>query len=117
MTATPLQLIGLTILVLAATATASAQTVNPITTLTVPQQAEVPISPATPGTNPGSLNNETTGTNPITGLPCSGAGSLSVSGAGGLSDSATPPPDSTSPTPELPSLNSVFGSSTSLGSC
>lgn len=122
MVARPLKL-GAAMLLLAA-ASASAQTTsnpnnsNPVTILTVPQTAEIPVSPVTPSTAPGSvLNNETTGTNPLTGLPCSGAGSLSVSGAGALSDSATPPPDSTSPTPQLPSLSSVFGTSTTLGSC
>lgn len=88
--------------------------------LVILQRGEVPISPATPGTLPGTLNNETTGTNPLTGLPCSGQGSLAVSGAGGLADTALPPPGgdtTTEPTTQLPSLTSVFGSSSSLGAC
>jgi hypothetical protein len=82
--------------------------------LTLPNQAEIPVSPATPGS---VLSNETTGSNPLTGLPCTGAGALAVSGAGGLSDSASAPPDSDSSSPQLPTVSSVFGSSTSLGSC
>lgn len=88
--------------------------------LLIPQQNEIPVSPATPGTLPGSLSNQTTGINPITGLPCSGQGSLAVSGAGSLADAATPPPgsDATStPTAQLPSVSSVFGTTTTLGSC
>jgi hypothetical protein len=111
------KLIGVGLLISAATG-ASAQTLNPITTLTLPQQSEISVSPALPSTAPGSLTSETTGTNPLTGLPCSGAGALSVSGAGGLSITTTAPPGSTSPTtPQLPTITSVFGSSTALGAC
>ena len=89
---------------------------NPVTILTVPNQAEVPISAVTPATTPGSLlTGESTGSNPLTGLPCSGAGSLSVSGVGGLADSATPPPDADTSTPQLPTITSVFGTATTLG--
>jgi hypothetical protein len=107
-------------MLLTAGAGASAQTTpNPFNNLTVPNQAEVPVSPVTPATTPGSvLTGESTGSNPFTGLPCSGAGSLSVSGVGGLADTATPPPgaDDTA-TPQLPTMTSVFGSATTLGSC
>ena len=96
---------------------APAQTVNPFVPQLVPQPAETPVSPVTPSTTPGGLTNETSGNNPLTGLPCTGQGSLAVSGAGALSDSATPPPDQTLLTPQLPTLSSVFGSSTALGSC
>jgi hypothetical protein len=93
--------------------------------MTVPQEPEVPVSPALPSTAPGSLTNETTGTNPVTGLPCSGAGALSVSGAGALGgtgvggpgEAAGAPTEPTSDTYQLPTLTSVFGSSTALGAC
>jgi hypothetical protein len=118
MVTTRFKLIALAILALVASAAAAAaQNVNSSTPLIVPQQSEAAVSPAAPGLLPGTLTNETTGINPLTGLPCTGGGSLAISGAGGLSDSANQPPDSTSPTPQLPSLNSVFGSGTSLGAC
>lgn len=119
MVARPLKLAMAMLLTAAAYAGASAQTnPNPVTVLTVPNQAEVPVSAVTPATTPGSLlTGESTGSNPLTGLPCSGAGSLSVSGVGGLADSATPPPDSDSSTPQLPTITSVFGSATTLGPC
>jgi hypothetical protein len=110
--------IGLTVLLLTASVSiTAAQNANPITSLSLPEQREIAISPSTPGTTPGALSGETTGTNPLTGLPCSGQGSLSVSGAGGLADVATPPPDETSATPQIPSGSSVFGPQTTLGSC
>jgi hypothetical protein len=122
MAARPLKVLGLIVLVLSATgAVAAAQNFNGASPLTLPQQGETAISPALPGTGPGTLTNETTGTNPLTGLPCSGLGSLAVSGAGGLPDSATAPPgsDATTDAPEdeLPAITSVFGSTTTLGAC
>jgi hypothetical protein len=87
--------------------------------LTLPQTTENPVSPINPGTLPGSTS-AGVGTNPITGLPCNGAGSISVSGAGGLFGTATPPvgtanvnqvPVGTPPT------TSIYGSQSSLGSC
>jgi len=42
-------------------------------------------------TSGGLLTNTTTGTNPLTGLPCSGPGALSVSGPGGLPGSRSAP--------------------------
>ena len=109
------QLIGLVVLLVAAGAAAAlAQG------LLIPQRNEVPISPATPGTAPGSLTNQTTGTNPITGLPCSGQGSIAVSGVGGLGDTASQPPggDPSLPaTEQLPSLTSVFGTGSGAGAC
>jgi hypothetical protein len=91
----------------------------------LPQMPEAPVSPINPGTLPGStaaIGGSATGTNPITGLPCNGSGSLSVSGAGGLPGTATPPPqDSTETLDQIPvgtpPFNSVFGSQTNLGSC
>jgi hypothetical protein len=116
MNAKRLKLIALMLLAAAASPAALAQT--PLTGLTVPNSAEIPVSPVTPGTTPGSvLIGESSGTNPLTGLPCSGAGSLAVTGVGGLSDTATPPPGGDSSTPQLPTLTSVFGTSSTLGSC
>jgi hypothetical protein len=123
---TALKLTGAALLAVVANVAASAQTVNPgtnsittnpITTLTLPQQPEIAVSPASPGTAPGSFGNETTGSNPLTGLPCTGEGSLAVSGAGGLADTASPPVGSSPTTPELPTITSVFGSPSTLGSC
>ncbi len=108
----PHRMIAFILLVSAGNA-ASAQTPNQITTLTLPNQVEVPVSPATPSS---LLSGESTGSNPITGLPCSGAGSLSVSSVDDTTDTSTPP-DSTPATPTLPTVSSVFGSSSSLGSC
>jgi hypothetical protein len=120
MVARPLKLAIAMLLTAAAGAGASAQTAsNPVAVLTLPNQAEVPVSPVTPATTPGSvLTGESAGLNPLTGLPCSGAGSLSVSGVGGLADTATPPPGADdSATPQLPTITSVFGTATTLGSC
>lgn len=80
---------------------------NPTATLTLPEQPEIPVSPATPGTQPGTTAaSQPSGTNPVTGLPCSGAGATSASTVGGS-------------TPDLPSMpappNSVY--SQNLGAC
>jgi hypothetical protein len=124
MTAKPFALICLSALFMTVCETVTpAQSLNPSSALILPEQAEAPISPGTPGTGPGSLTNQTTGTNPLTGLPCSGAGALSESGAGQLPDASTPPPGGTTPTDDdqgsipVPALNSVFGSATSIGAC
>jgi hypothetical protein len=98
---------------------------NPTSLFTLPQTAEPAVSPINPGTLPGStaaIGGSATGTNPITGLPCNGAGSLSVSGAGGLPGTATPPPqDSTETLDQIPvgtpPITSVYGSQSNLGSC
>jgi hypothetical protein len=101
--------------------TTPAQNVNPATALVVPEQTEVPVAPTTPGTGPGTLSNETTGTNQFTGLPCSGEGALATTAAGELPDATSPPQGSSTPSDQgainLPSLSSVFGSSSSLGAC
>jgi hypothetical protein len=110
------KLIGVALLISAATG-ASAQTLNPIMPLTLPAQPEVSVSPALPSTAPGSLTSETTGTNTFTGLPCTGAGALSVSSAAELGDTAGGSTDSTSFTAQLPRITSVFGSSPALGAC
>jgi len=120
MAAKLLRLIGLAAFTLMASSNATLpQILNPSAPFTLPQEGEIAVSPALPGTAPGMLFNQTTtGTNPLTGLPCSGEGSLAVSGAGVLADTVTPPPDATSsPAIQLPSITSVFGSASSLGSC
>jgi hypothetical protein len=92
---------------------------------TVPQMAEPAVSPINPGTLPGStaaIGGSATGTNPITGLPCNGSGSISVSGAGGLPGTATPPPGLSAETLDqipvgTPPVTSIYGSQSNLGSC
>jgi hypothetical protein len=126
MAAKRIERISLSVLVLIATATVvlaqnlntsnplqSGNTTNPVlsgNTTVLPPRHQAPVSPAFPS---GLLNNVTNGTNPLTGLPCSGPGSLSVSGAGGL-PGATVPPVNGETTPQLPA--SVFGNNTS-GAC
>lgn len=98
---------------------------NAYSPFTVPQMAEPAVSPINPGTLPGStaaIGGSATGTNPITGLPCNGSGSISVSGAGGLPGTATPPPGLSTETLEqipvgTPPVTSVYGSQSNLGSC
>jgi hypothetical protein len=97
---------------------------NPTMPLTLPQMAEPPVSPINPGTLPGStaaIGGSATGSNPLTGLPCNGAGSISVSGAGGLPGTATPPPGTAETLDRIPvgapPTTSVYGSQLNLGSC
>lgn len=98
---------------------------NAFSPFTVPQQAEQPISPINPGTLPGStaaIGGSATGTNPITGMPCNGSGSIAVSGAGGLPGTATPPPGVSTETLDqipvgAPPTTSIYGSQSNLGSC
>jgi hypothetical protein len=98
---------------------------NPSTLFSLPEMAEPAVSPINPGTLPGTtaaIGGSAIGTNPVTGLPCNGAGSLSISGAGGLPGTATPPPqDSTETLDQIPvgtpPTTSVFGSQSNLGSC
>lgn len=109
MAAKRMELIGLTALVLAATAAAAlAQSV------TLPQGPELAVSPALPS---GLLTGESTGSNPLNGLPCTGGGASAVSGLGGLGDTTTPPPGNDSADVQAPPIVSVFGSGTTLGAC
>jgi hypothetical protein len=65
-------------------------TFNPVPSTSstlLPPRPENPVSPALPT----ALLPNTTGTNPLTGLPCTEPGSLSVSGAGTLPGSSPPP--------------------------
>jgi hypothetical protein len=97
---------------------------NPSNPFSLPQMPEAPVSPINPGTLPGStaaIGGSATGVNPITGLPCNGGGSLSISGAGGLPGTATPPPGTDETLDQIPvgtpPFNSIYGSQSNLGSC
>ena len=90
----------------------------------LPEVPEPPVSPINPGTLPGTtsaIGGSATGTNPITGLPCNGSGSISVSGAGGLPGTATPPPGLNETLGQIPVgtplFTSIYGSQSNLGSC
>jgi len=94
-------------------------TLNPSSSLTLPQPpvaAEVPVSPITPGTVPGTLFNETTGTNAFTGLPCSVEGSLSIGGTAALPGTSSTF-ETDAPTDQLQGPMGVFGSETGPGPC
>ena len=127
MAANRIGLIGLSVLVLTATATValaqlsgntsnpalSGNTVNPVlsgqSTL-LPARSELSVSPSIAT---GLLSN-TTGTNPLTGLPCTGPGALSISGAGALPGSTTAPVNgspigtASGTTSQIPAFPSVF---------
>src|SRR5579863_5079383 len=87
--------------------------------------AQNAVSPINPGTLPGStaaIGGSATGTNPVTGLPCNGSGSISVSGAGGLPGTATPPPSESTETlgqipVGIPPSSSIYSSQANLGAC
>jgi hypothetical protein len=90
----------------------------------LPEMPEPPVSPINPGTLPGTtsaIGGSATGANPITGLPCNGSGSISVSGAGGLPGTATPPPGLNETLGQIPvgtpPFTSIYGSQSNLGSC
>jgi hypothetical protein len=98
---------------------------NPFSSFSLQQMPEPPVSPINPGTVPGTtaaIGGSATGTNPITGLPCDGSGSISVSGAGGLpGTTATPPPGTNETLDQIPvgtpPFSSIYGSQTNLGAC
>ncbi len=97
---------------------------NPTNPFSLPEMPEPPVSPINPGTLPGTtsaIGGSTTGMNPITGLPCNGSGSISVSGAGGLPGTATAPPGTTETLDQIPvgtpPFTSIYGSQSNLGSC
>jgi hypothetical protein len=82
--------------------------------LTVPQTPEMPVSPITPGTAPGTTAQDIgIGVNPITGQPCLGGGASAING--GLPSVSTAP-DMTAQTGVvgLPTGTSVFGLSNQL---
>ena len=129
MTANCLELVGLSVLLLVATATTSpaqntsnsllsGNTANPVlsgNSTVLPARSELSVSPSLPSS--GLLTNATNGTNPLTGMPCSGPGSLSVSGAGGLPGTTAPPLNGDSANPQLPTFPSVFGHTSTSGAC
>jgi hypothetical protein len=98
---------------------------NPSNPFTLSQIPEPPVSPINPGTLPGStaaIGGAATGTNSITGLPCNGSGSLSISGAGGLPGTTSAPPLGINETLDqipvgAPPVTSIYGSQSSLGAC
>jgi hypothetical protein len=78
----------------------------------IPQQPEVSVSPATPGTLSGTTAGPDTsvGTNPITGQSCIGGGSLAVNGGIiGAPTAAGQPAEPGTNTAGLPPNNSVYG--------
>ena len=104
-----------------ATYAAIAHAQNPSTS-TVPQQSEVPVSPATPGTLPGTEARPGTAvdTNPITGRPCVGGGASALNG--GLPGAATASGQPSVPgqdTSGLPPNSSIYGlgTTTNPGAC
>ena len=84
---------------------------NPSTPFTLPQMPEPPVSPRNSGTLPGSTaaGSGSGSRNPITGLPCSGGGSISVSGPSGIGGSTT--------AIGTPSVTSIYGPTSSFGAC
>jgi hypothetical protein len=90
-------------------------TLNPTQPFALPTTLENPVSPTDPGTLPG-MSGPTIGTNPITGLPCTGGGSSAVDGGDSL-PGATPPTDQNSV--GLPPVGSVYGlgNEADIGAC
>jgi hypothetical protein len=79
-----MELIGLIALALTATATVAFAQSAPVTLLVT---SELAVSPALPS---GLLSGESSGSNPLAGLPCTGGGASAVSDVGGLGDTTTP---------------------------
>lgn len=109
-----------TLFIAAYAAIAHAQ--NPSTSLTIPQQSEVPVSPTTPGTLPGTQAGPGTaiGTNPITGQPCTGGGASALNGGlAGAPTTSDQPGASSQATAGLPPNNSIYGlgTATNPGAC
>lgn len=95
---------------------------NPFSAFSLPEMPEPPVSPINPGTLPGTSSAAgVTGTNPLTGRPCNGAGSLSISGAGGLPGTSSAPAGSSETLDKIPvgtpPFTSIYGSQSSLGAC
>ena len=84
---------------------------NPVSPFTLQEMPEPPVSPRNAGTLPGttSASGGSAARNPITGLPCSGGGSISVSGPAGLGGTTTPI--------GTPSVTSIYGQTSSFGAC
>jgi hypothetical protein len=132
MTANRLELVGLSILALILSSNLSAaqntsnsllsgNTTNPVlsgNSTILPARSELSVSPSTPT---GLLTN-TTGTNPLTGLPCTGPGALSVSGAGTLPGTTSPPVNGSdigaaTGSVQIPTFPSVFQPGGAAGAC
>ena len=97
---------------------------NAFTPFSLPETGEPPVSPINPGSLPGStaaIGGTATGTNPVTGLPCNGSGSISVSGAGGLPGTTGAPPGEEETTSQIPvgvpPTSSIYSSQSTLGAC
>jgi hypothetical protein len=90
---------------------AVAQAQNAPYSLTLPQSSEVPVSPTTPGTLPGTTAQDTAvGTNPITGAPCLGGGASAING--GIAGAPTAPDQEAEPGAQvngLPPATSIYG--------
>jgi hypothetical protein len=120
MVADRIALIGLGAIILSATAALAQNTTNPVlsgqSTL-LQARSELSVSPALPT----GLIPNTSGTNPLTGLPCTGPGALSISGAGSLPGSTTAPVNGsligTTQAIQTPAFQSVFQSGGSGGAC
>jgi hypothetical protein len=120
MVADRIGLIGVVAAVLTTTVALAQNTTNPVlsgqSTL-LQARSELSVSPSLPT---GLLPN-TTGTNPLTGLPCTGPGALSVSGAGSLPGSTTAPVNGSLigavQAIQTPAFQSVFQSGGSGGAC
>jgi hypothetical protein len=120
--------ISLSALVLTATATVTLAQQNPTFNPLPPPSTSSPLLPATPESPvspalPTGLLPNTTGTNPLTGLPCTGPGSLSVSGSGALPGSTAPPVNGSAigtasgTSSQIPGFSSVFQPGGTSGAC
>src|SRR5579863_6340979 len=88
---------------------------NPSSSVTIPQQPEVPVSPTTPGTLPGTQAGPgtTIGSNPITGQPCTGGGASALNGGLlGAPTTSDQPGEPNQATAGLPPNNSIYGQGT-----
>jgi len=95
---------------------------NPSSSLTIPQQSEVPVSPTTPGTLPGTQAGPgtTVGTNSVTGQPCTGGGASALNGGlPGAPTTSDQPGEPGQATAGLPPNNSIYGlgTATNPGAC
>jgi|HubBroStandDraft_3_1064219.scaffolds.fasta_scaffold67011_3 hypothetical protein len=95
---------------------------NPSSSLTIPQQSEVPVSPTTPGTLPGTEAGPgtTVGTNPVTGQPCTGGGASALNGdLPGAPTTSDQPGEPGEATAGLPPISSIYGlgTATNPGAC
>jgi hypothetical protein len=91
----------------------TAPVLNPSAPLTLPTHPQLSVSPSLPNS---LLSAPTYQTSPFTGLPCSTGGSLSTSTATSL-PGTIPLPETGVALQQMPALNSVFGTQSSLGPC